>query len=72
MKATPRLPVTLQIVAPISCWNPGRVDAVHKRHGDINDHNVRIEPLGLGYKRDPLAHRANQCKMTSQQSDFGF
>ena len=49
-----------------------RVDAVHKRHGDVNHHNVRIEPLGLRYKRNTIARRAHQFKMRSQQSDFRF
>jgi hypothetical protein len=49
-----------------------RVDAVHYRHGDINDNNVRIEPLGLGYKRNTIARRADEFKMRPQESDFGF
>ena len=37
-----------------------RVDAIHYRHSDINDHNVRGEPLSLSYKRNTIARRADE------------
>ena len=49
-----------------------RVDAIHYRHGDINDNNIWIEPLGLGYKRSPIACCADEFKMRPQEGDFGF
>ena len=46
---------------------PSRVEAVQERHRDVEDDDVRLEPLRFGHERASVGDRADDLAFGRQQ-----